>query len=150
MSFGALLAAVIVVSGCASFDGSSLVAGKSAAAEVEALMGAPAERVASADGGQVLYYPRQPAGRRTFVVSIGADGVMRSIEQRLAQEHFGKLAAGTSTANEVRELLGPPVRVVRMERVERDVWDYPYLHYSDFRIHWVQSPTTAWCASSST
>jgi hypothetical protein len=63
---------------------------------------------------------------------------MRSIEQRLAQEHFGKLVAGTSTAKDVRELLGPPVRVVRMERLEREVWDYPYLHYSDFRIHWVQ------------
>src|SRR5450759_815116 len=75
--------AACLISGCASYSGSSLVAGKSTAAEVEALMGQPADRVEKPGGGSALYYPRGPFGRETYVVSLGADGKVQAVEQRL-------------------------------------------------------------------
>jgi hypothetical protein len=114
-----------LLSGCASYSGSSLVAGKSTAAEVEALMGKPAERIEKPGGGSVLYYPRGPAGRETYAVSIGADGKVQGVEQRLTDANIAKLVRGTSTAREARELFGPPSRTTRLPRLERDVWEYP-------------------------
>lgn len=117
--------ATALFSGCASYSGQGLVAGKSTAAEVEALMGQPAERVAKSDGGSVLYYPRGPFGRETYAVSIGADGKVQAVEQRLTDANIAKLVLGTTTAREVRELFGPPSTTQRLPRLPRDVWEYP-------------------------
>jgi len=114
-----------LLSGCASYSGGSLVAGQSTAAEVEALMGKPAERVENPAGGSVLFYPRGPAGRATYAVLIGADGKVQAVEQRLADAYIAKLVRGTTTAREVRELLGPPSNTTRFPRLERDAWEYP-------------------------
>lgn len=117
--------AACLVSGCASYSGSSLIAGKSTAGEVETLMGKPAERVEKPGGGSVLYYPRGPYGRETYAVSIGADGKVQAVEQRLTDANIGKLVLGTTTAREVRELFGPPAVTTRLPRLQRDVWEYP-------------------------
>ena len=117
--------ATALLSACASYSGSSLVAGKSTAADVEALMGKPAERVEKPGGGSVLYYPHGPAGRETYAVSIGADGKVQAVEQRLTDANIAKLVRGSSTTREVRELFGPPSLTTRLPRLERDVWEYP-------------------------
>jgi hypothetical protein len=117
--------AAALLSGCASYSGSSLVAGKSTAAEVEALMGKPAERVEKPGGGSVLYYPRGPVGRETYAVSIGADGKVQAVEQRLTDANIARLVLGTTTVREVRELFGPPPTTTRLPRLQRDVWEYP-------------------------
>jgi len=122
------LAACVVaglVSGCASYSGSSLVAGKSTAADVEVLMGKPAERAERPGGGSVLYYPRGPAGRETYAVSIGADGKVQAVEQRLTDANIARLVRGTTAAREVREIFGPPSTTGRLPRLEREVWEYP-------------------------
>jgi hypothetical protein len=116
--------AALLLSGCAAYSGSSLVAGQSTAAEVEALMGKPAERLEKAGGGSVLYYPRGPAGRETYAVLIGADGKVHAVEQRLTDANVAKLVLGTTTAREVRELFGPPARTMRYSLLQRDVWEY--------------------------
>lgn len=114
-----------LLSGCASYSGKGLVPGKSTAAEVETLMGKPAERVARPDGSSVLYYPHGPAGRETHAVSIGADGKVQAVEQRLTDANIARLVKGTTTAREVRELFGPPSRLTHLPRLQRDVWEYP-------------------------
>ena len=114
-----------LVSGCASYSGYGLVAGQSTAAEAEALMGKPAERIERPGGGSVLYYPRGPAGRETFAVVIGADGKVQAVEQRLTDANIAKLVLGTSTTRDVRELFGPPSQTTHFARLQRDVWDYP-------------------------
>ncbi len=116
--------AAALVSACASYSGSSLVAGKSTAAEVEALMGQPAERVEKPGGGSVLYYPRGPAGRETYAVAIGADGRVQAVEQRLTDANIARLVPGATTAREVRELFGPPATTTQLRRLQRDVWEY--------------------------
>lgn len=132
-----ILAGLALLAGCASFSGSSLVPGKSTRAEVEATMGHPAESLARQNGDTLLYYSRLPFGREMFVATVRSDGVLRGIEQRLTRQHIAKIAAGAQ-AKEVRELLGPPFRVVRMTRMERDVWEYPWREIEERRILWVQ------------
>jgi hypothetical protein len=120
---GALLAGLFLA-GCASYSGRGLVPGQSRSADVESLMGAPAEKVAAANGETVWFYPRQPFGRQTYAVRVGPDGIVRGVDQRLTVENMHKLAAGTTTKKEARELLGPPWRVSRQDRQQRDVWEY--------------------------
>lgn len=118
------VAAALIFAGCASYSGSSLVAGRSSAAEVEALMGAPARKLASSGGETVWYYPRGPMGWDTYAVRIGPDGVMRAIEQRLTVENVARLKPGIATMKDVDALLGPPFEVSRFDRMKRTVWGY--------------------------
>jgi outer membrane protein assembly factor BamE (lipoprotein component of BamABCDE complex) len=134
---GAAIALAALLTGCAGYSGSDLIAGKSTAAEVEASMGAPAEKLALPGGDSVWYYPRGE-GRDTFAVTLGADGVFRGIDQRLTQANVAKLVQGRSTAKEVRELLGPPPTVRSFPRLQRYVWIYPMELDTERRILWVQ------------
>ena len=134
----ALLFAALLASACAGYSGSDLIAGKSTVTEIQASMGVPAEKLALPDGNSVWYYPRGPVGRQTFAVTLGPDGVLRGIDQRLTMANVAKLVQGRSTAKEVRELLGPPPTVRPFPRLQRTVWIYPMLLDEDPRILWVQ------------
>lgn len=127
----------LCLSACASYDGRGLVPGQATAADLEALMGAPTERIAQANGDTLLFYSRLPFGRRMYAATIGPDGRLRAIEQRLTKDNIAKVVPGM-TAKEAHALLGPPHRTVRMPLPQRDVWDYPWLDYEDRRILWVQ------------
>ena len=103
-------------------------------------MGLPAMRVAKLDGGSVLYYPRGPMGRHTFAVTLGPDGMMRGIDQRLATENIDKLVVGATTKTEAREIFGPPDPdlVSQLPLSEREVWEYRWIDSGDKRILWLQ------------
>ena len=120
--FAALL--ICLLAGCASFDGRGLVAGQSTAKDVEALMGVPTERIKLPDGDTAWYYPRQPTGRMMYAVRISPDGVMRSREQLLTEQNIARLYRDTTTREQARVIVGPPWRTSRLERQERDVWEY--------------------------
>ena len=134
---GAAIALAALLTGCAGYSGSDLIAGKSTAAEVQNSMGVPAERLALPGGDSVWYYPHGE-GRQTFAVTLGPDGVLRGIDQRLTQANVAKLVQGRSTAKEVRELLGPPPTVRPFPRLQRYVWIYPMQLGEEPRILWVQ------------
>jgi len=120
-----LLAAlsVLAAAGCASYGGSGLVPGRSTAAEVESLMGAPDEKLGLADGDSEWFYTR-PQGRETFAVTLSPGGIVKSVEQRLTEQNLARLRAGASTRQDVRALLGPPELVSRLSRQGREVWQY--------------------------
>lgn len=129
MDLKPIVAAIcLVLAGCASNNGRGLVPGQSTAKEVEALMGAPADRITVAGGDTVWYYPRQPTGRETYAVRLTPAGVMRSIDQVLNEENLKNIAAGVTTAKQAREILGPPWRTSRNERMGREVWEYYMLN----------------------
>ena len=134
----AVCLAAALLAGCAAFDGSSLVPGKSSESEVRALMGAPAQAIELPGGDKDLYFSRLPEGRMMFVATIGADGILRGLEQRLTRENIGKLIPGTSTTKDVRALFGPPGATGRLPRQSREWWEYKYLDYQDHRVLWVQ------------
>ena len=138
LAVGAALAA-LALGGCASYDGRGLVPGSSTGPQVEALMGKPALRLPAADGGSVLYFPRSPLGRHTFAVTLGPDGVMRAIDQRLTHANIDKLRAGTSNRKDVLGIFGPPdpANISRMPFKPLEVWEYRWLESGDKRILWV-------------
>ena len=98
-------------------------------------MGAPAERITLQNGDSVWFYPRMPFGRQTYAVTLGQNGVVRAVEQRLTVENMHKLAQGSTTAKDVRELLGPPWRTSRLERQQREVWEYSMYNASGFEYY---------------
>lgn len=133
----AAMGALALLGGCASYDGRGLVPGRSTAAEVEATMGRPAEKL-ERPGETIWYYPRGPAGWHSYAVRVGPDGVMRAIEQRITVENVRRLATGTTTRQEVRELLGPPFLVSYLPRQKREVWEYQMLETGFKWKLWVQ------------
>ncbi len=118
------IAVAALLAGCASYSGSTLVAGKSTAAEVESTMGTPAERLAGDGGESVWFYTRGPAGRQTFAVRIGQDGIVRAVEQRLTTSNVARLTVDKTTAQETRALLGPPNLNRYTPRTKRYNWEY--------------------------
>jgi hypothetical protein len=118
------LALLLLLAGCAGYDGRSLVPGQSTSAEVEAAMGPSKDRRVASSGETVLWFPRLPYGRVSYAARIGKDDRLIAVEQRLTPENLAKLVPGTSRENDVRDLLGPPQRVDRFPRQERDAWSY--------------------------
>jgi len=131
------LLAALLVAGCASYDGHTLVPGKASAAEVKALMGVPALELKRPNGDTLLYFTRYPSGREIFVAVIRADGVLHGIEQRLTRLNIHTLAVGMRE-DAVRELFGPPREISRLPRQQRNVWEYPWREAREPRILWVQ------------
>jgi len=125
------LVAVLAAAGCASFDGRGLATGQSTAADVERVMGTPAERRQVAGGETWFYYPRQPYGRKTFVARMGADGRLLALEQRLTDENVAKIVPNTTRVEQVRDLLGPPWTAQRYQRLERDIWTWHMRRFGD-------------------
>jgi hypothetical protein len=124
------LTACAIVSGlsaCAPFalSGSGGISpGTSAAKDVEASMGQPAEKLALANGDSLWFYPQNRAGRQTIAVRISRDGIVRSIEERLEPDNFSRIVAGVTTTAQAHELLGPPYRIGHLPLLQRDVWEY--------------------------
>jgi outer membrane protein assembly factor BamE (lipoprotein component of BamABCDE complex) len=132
------LLVVLMLAGCASFDGRTLRPGQSTAGEVTGLMGVPAMELKRPNGDTWMYFPRHPFGRATYVATIGADGVLRGIEQRLNEQNIRSIGAGMRR-EEVLTLLGPPREVARLPRQQREVWEYPWTReITEMRILWVQ------------
>ena len=125
------LCLALILAGCASFDGRGLTPGVSNAAEVESVMGAPAERRKVANGETWYFYPRQPYGRMTFVARIAPDGRLIAVEQRLTDENVAKIIPNTTRTEQVRDLFGPPWSTMRVDRMDRDIWTWHMRRYGD-------------------
>ena len=116
--------ALLLNAGCATFESGGLVPGQAKAEDVQRSMGAPSDRLAFPDGSATWFYTSAPMGRTTHAVHLSPEGVVKSIEQVLTQQSIAKLVPGTTTSAQVREILGPPGRISRMDRQQRNVWEY--------------------------
>ncbi|HEV8109519.1 MAG TPA: hypothetical protein VGP97_18550 [Burkholderiales bacterium] len=126
----ATLCLALTLAACASFDGRGLLAGQSNAADVERVMGAPAEK-RQVGGETWFYYPRQPFGRKTFVARVAGDGRLVALEQRLTDENIAKLVPNATRAEQVHDLFGPPWSAVSYPRMDRMVWTWHMRHFGD-------------------
>lgn len=119
--------ALLVLAGCATYGIDRLVPGQSDRTAVAQAMGAPAMRWHDADGSEQLAYPTGPAGMRTFMVRIGAEGKLISIHNALDPATLHTIAAGMSEA-EVLRLVGPPTPHWTQYFKARDelVWEWRY------------------------
>jgi hypothetical protein len=119
-----VVAAVLLVSGCAALEPPSFPAG-TPMPEVESRMGKPKDIVKAPDGDTVWQYPTGPVGQTTYMVRFGADQRTRSAYQALTPGQFAKIQPGVPR-DEVRLLLGPPGETTLFRRMNEDVWSYRY------------------------
>lgn len=131
---------LLVVAACMSVGAAAaadLEPGKSTAAEVIAEMGKPAMEVKRPNGDQLLYFEKYPWMRSVKVATIGPNGVLRGIEERLTKANIYSIKAGMRE-QEVRELLGPPRQISQNKRHKTTEWEYPWLEAAkEKRIVWV-------------
>lgn len=120
----AVFALVVLLAGCASFDGRGLVPAQSTAEDVDRLMGPAAERRARPDGETWLYYPQQPFGRSVFVARLAPDRKLIAVEQRLSEEYIARLVPNQSRKEDVRDLFGSPYEALFLPRLQRDTWSW--------------------------
>lgn len=130
-------ASALLLAGCASYDGRALVPGKSAEAEVVATMGTPADTLKRPNGDKVLWFPRLPYGRDTYAATISPEGTLRGIEQVLTRANVSRIEVNSTTKDQLRDLVGPPYRVVRASFKPYDVWEYPWHIVEDRRMLWI-------------
>lgn len=131
-------ALLLALAGCAGYDGAGLVPGQSTAADVEALMGPPAERRKGLNGETVFWYPRLPYGRASYAARIAPDGRLMDIEQRLTEENLERLDKGKMTSEQVRDLFGPPNKVNQFPRMQREIWTYQMPAILEWKVLYVQ------------
>jgi len=119
------LICAVLIAGCASYGGRGLQPGVSSRDDVIALMGQPAMRFAEVDGGELLAYPRGPAGYHTYMLRIDSGGMLVSRENVLEPKHFARLRPGM-TQEEVMRVIGPPWPSWTVYFAARDelVWEW--------------------------
>ena len=117
----------LALSACASYGGSGLRPGEARLEDVQGVMGPPAMRWTEADGSVQLAYPRGPAGLHTFMVKLGSDGRLQSIENVLDQAGFARISPGMSK-EQVLRVLGPPdySRTTYFKARDELVWDWHF------------------------
>jgi hypothetical protein len=128
----------LLLAGCAAYDGSSLQPGVSTAADVEALMGKPAETRKGPNGEMVLWYPRLPYGRVSYAARISPDDKLIAVEQRLTAENLEFLQKGKTTAESVHDLFGPPNKINQFPRMQREIWTYQMPATTEWKMLFVQ------------
>ena len=121
-----LVSALLALAGCDPQRISELEEGVATEADVRARFGEP-ERVWPGEGGtRVFEYNRQPQGSRNYMISIGPDGRMSALRQVLTPENFARIQPGMQ-GEEVRRLLGKPMKVMRYDLKNETAWDWRFL-----------------------
>ncbi len=121
----AIFAVILLLPGCASFDGGTLQPGVACEANVRQLMGAPAAVWPDAGGGKLLSYPRGPMGLQTYMAHIDSGGRLVSINQVLNETYFNRVQRGMSK-EDISRLLGPPREIIAFQRRNETAWDYRF------------------------
>ena len=125
----ALLAAncaLALISGCASYSGSSLTPGQSSQADTRALMGEPAGKYTSRGGepfAESWEYPRGPAGRHTYMARFDQAGKLVAIDQVLTVQTAARIKIGSAKRDDVLAVLGRP-GLISADRRGGEYWDY--------------------------
>ena len=124
-----LLASMLAIVGCDQQRIIELEEGIATEADVRAKFGEP-EKVWDGEGGiRIFEYNRQPSGHRNYMISIGTDGKMTSLRQVLTPQNFAKVQPGMMM-EDVRKLLGKPMRVVPYELKKETYYNWRYLEDS--------------------
>ena len=121
-------AAVLLATGCAA-----LVPGTSREADVISRFGQPAEQRQLPDGGRVLDFPRAPSGHENWRVILGADGIVRGVEQLLDDEHFARIKPGMPM-DEVKRALGRHGEYSAFPALSEEVFSWRYLEFGNRRM----------------
>lgn len=94
-------------------------------AEVLSKWGQPAGRY-RAEGIDSLAYPEGAFGQRTYMVRLGPEGRVISVEQVLTDEKFSIVKIGQTTQDEILRTFGPPQETSYLPLKDYKVWTYAY------------------------
>lgn len=118
----AALGVVASVAGC-DVGIETLKPGISTAQEVRSVLGEPTFEWRESDGTLVWEYAGPRAGYVTYMVTIGADGIMQALRQVLTDEYFAKVRPGMDKA-EIRRLIGRPMETMTFAARSEEVWTW--------------------------
>ena len=124
MRFPVLMAAALLLAGCAHpWNGVGLAPGTSRE-QVLAQSGRPTRVVPLPDGGQRFQYSLQPLGREAFMMDFDASGRLVSARQVLTEADFHRIEPGKWTVADIEREFGPPAFVDRVAS-----WNGPVMTY---------------------
>ncbi len=124
-----LFASLLGLAGCDQQRIIELEEGVASEADVRAKFGEP-EKIWDGEGGvRIFEYNRQPSGHRNYMISIGTNGKMTALRQVLTPQNFAKVQPGMMM-EEVRKMLGKPMRVVPYELKKETYYNWRYLEES--------------------
>ena len=124
------LATLLGLVGCDPQRISELEEGVATEADVRAKFGEP-EKVWDGPGGaRVFEYNRQPQGQVIYMITIGADGKMSALRQVLTPQNFALVLPGM-TMEQVRKMLGKPMKVTPMALKQEVAYDWRFMEPSN-------------------
>ncbi len=118
----ALLLLSLGLAGCISME-RQIVPGQSLGADVLKIYGKPSRIWADSDGGRTLEYSSQPLGQTCYMVKLGADDKVRSVEDTLTEANRLRIEPGM-TPDQVSRMLGRERTRVSFSLSQEDVWDW--------------------------
>ena len=124
--FVGLLASVLALVGCDPQRIQELEEGVATEADVRAKFGEPEKVWDGENGVRIFEYNRQPQGHRNYMISMGTDGKMTALRQVLTPQNFAKVQSGMMM-EDVRKMLGKPMRVVPYELKKETYYKWRYL-----------------------
>ena len=110
------------LAGCVSME-QQFLPGISLGAEVLKIHGKPSRIWADSDGGRTLEYSSQPLGQTCYMVKLGADDKVRSVEDTLTEANRLRIEPGM-TPDQVSRMLGRERTRVSFKLSQEDVWDW--------------------------
>ena len=132
------LLSALGLSACDTFVIDQIKPGVTTAHEVRELLGPPGIEWRNEDGSRTLEYSRQPEGVHCYMITIGSDDVVHSVEQVITEANLARVQPGW-TQEQVRRLLGMRRSVEYFELKNEEVWDWkiPGDHVEEelFNVH---------------
>ncbi len=120
-----LLGATLTACEVRMSDPSKLKVGQSTGFDVRDVYGKPSSEWKEPDGSTVWMFVKGPMGYQTFKATVGADNVLKSMEQVLSDPHFAKVQKGMSMID-VERILGKPGEDVTFPLKKERVWTWRY------------------------
>lgn len=123
-----------LLTGCDQQRIDQLQPGVSVEADVRRVFGEPTQVTERADGSKLLEYPRQPEGHTNYLITMGADGKLQTVQQTLTPQNFARVQPGMAQ-DEVRRLLGIPAQKRRFgTKPDEDVWEWRFLDGQEKKV----------------
>ncbi len=124
--FMGIVASFFGLVGCDQQRIIELEEGVATEADVRTKFGEPEKIWEGENGARIFEYNRQPAGHRNYMITIGTDGKMSALRQVLSAANFAKVQPGMMM-EDVRKLLGKPMKVVPYELKRETYYNWRYL-----------------------
>jgi hypothetical protein len=119
-----MLAAAVLLAGCATLSGPPALPGDSMDA-VRAKMGRPTA-VRTAPSGTVYEYGAGMFGQQAWMARFDSSGRLLSVTQVRTGEVFATIRPGVATKADVLDRLGQPSETSRVHLGNFEVWSYRY------------------------